>query len=236
MKNRVEYIKYGGSAQGFSIQKIPVTGIKPRYSQAFWETKRDEMLIDNFTEFKRSSELEGYAARTYETNYLINIAEYVEVLNQDEFAYNERPIKTILERLSENYLFNDIGYSYKNSYNWGKRPAHLTDEELEIYGENADLLYDVVILDYGYMYPLYDQKDKLYRCPKCQHRLQWLSNYTALQCTNSGCNLQLSPTEIRRRMNLSYEKLENEITNQFNNLQMPNLTSIEQSITKIGGK
>ena len=190
-------------------------------------------LTDNFAEFKRSPELENFLARTYETNYLINICEYIEVMDQDEFIMNEGSIKTVLARMSENYLFDDIGFTDKNSYNWGRRPAHLNDDERRYYGKYADEVYDVVILDYGYLYPLRDQKEKLFRCPKCSHRLKWNSTFTALGCSNSSCTFQATPMQIRRRMDLSYEDLENQLIAQFNDLKMPNLTRIESELGKI---
>ena len=191
-------------------------------------------LVDNFQEFKRSTELPNYLAKTYETNYLINICEYIEVMDQDKFLINEAGIKKILEDLSKNYLFDDIGFTLKNSYNWGCREAVLTPEEREYYDDDEiDQLYDICILDYGYLYPLHDQKDKLLRCPKCQHKLRWNGAYTALGCTNSQCNFQTSPMNLRRKMNLDLEEMENNLIASLNNLKMPNLSKIEQSLSNI---
>ena len=190
-------------------------------------------LTDNFTEFKRSSELEVWLARTYETNYLVNICEYVEVLDQDDFYINEGSIKQILENIAQNYLFDDIGFTDKNSYNWGKREARLTDDERRQYGSMADEIYDVVVLDYGYLYPLHGQKKELFKCPKCHHELKWNSTYTNLCCTNSACMLQITPTQLRQRMNLDMENLENELIARFNAIRTPNLTKIERELLKI---
>lgn len=191
-------------------------------------------LVDNLTEFKRSSELEVWLARTYESNYLVNICEYVEVLDQDEFYINEGSIKEILQNISQNYLFDDIGFTEKNSYNWGKREAILTDDERRLYGSMADDIYDVVILDYGYLYPLHGQKKELFRCPKCHHELKWNGNFTMLGCTNSGCMLQITPMQLRHRMNLDMEDLENSLIAQFSEIKTPNLAKIEKEILKIG--
>ena len=190
-------------------------------------------LVDNFTEFKRSAELENQLARTYETNYLINISEYVEVLDQDEFFLNEGQIKQVLKNLAQNYIFDDIGFTDKNSYNWGKREAILTDEEKRIYGKDADSIYDVVILDYGYLYPLRGQRDRLMRCPKCHHPMAWNSAFTGLGCTSASCHYQCTPTQFLRHIKLDYEEVENQIIGSFANLQMPNLAKIEQAITKM---
>ena len=187
-------------------------------------------LVDNYTEFKRSKELENYLAKTYETNFLINIVEYIEVMDQDTFIYNEKPIKNVLSQLANNYLFDDIGWTLKNSYNWGKREAKLTEEERSMLGKDVEYIYDICILDYGYLYPLYGQKDELLRCPSCHHKLLWNSNYTGLQCQNSRCNYSCKPMVLRRQMKLDYEKVENSLISSLNNLKMPNLTSIESQL------
>ena len=191
------------------------------------------MLVDNFQEFKRSLELPNYLAKTYETNYLINICEYIEVMDQDKFLINEAGIKSVLEDISKSYLFDDIGFTLKNSYNWGCREAKLTPEERDYYSDDMEYMYDICILDYGYLYPLHDQKDKLLRCPKCQHKLKWNSIYTNLGCTNSQCNFQTSPMNLRRKMNLDYEEMENKLITSLGSLMMPNLTTVEQELSKI---
>ena len=38
-----------------------------------------------------------YLAKTYETNYLINVAEYVLVIDKDTFVHNEEVVKYILK-------------------------------------------------------------------------------------------------------------------------------------------
>ena len=190
-------------------------------------------LVDNHNEYKRSGELENFLARTYETNFLINICEYVEVFDQDDFFLNEASIKEVLKNISENYLFDDIGFAEKTSYNWGRREAILTDDERRLYGDMADEIFDVVVLDYGYLYPLHGQKNDLLRCPKCRHKLTWNMNYTSLECTNNSCRLTISPMNLRKRMDRSYEEMEDQLASSLNNLQMPNLTSIEKELGKI---
>ena len=72
------------------------------------------MCVDNFTEFKRSIEAPEYFVKAYETNMLILVEEYVTLMDKQEFIANENGIKTILEDLSKNYLFEDIGFDLKN--------------------------------------------------------------------------------------------------------------------------
>ena len=184
--------------------------------------------MDNFQEFKRSTELPQFLAKTYESNFLINICEYVEVMDQDKFLLNESTIKEMLTRLSSAYLFEDLGFTLKNSYNWGIRESAYDFDNI-----SDEYTYDICILDYGYLYPLQGQKEKLLRCPKCYHKLRWNSNYTMLACSNNACNLQMGPMDLHRRMDLNYEEMENALVTSLGNLKMPNLTKIEQEITRI---
>ena len=177
-------------------------------------------MVDNLTEFKRSSELPMYLAKCYETNMVINLCEYVSVLDQSQFIVNEEAIKEILKDISKSYLFDDVGYTLKNSYNWGFR------ESKEYPGE-----FELVILDYGYLYPLIGQNVKeLYRCPKCNASLTWDINFTKFKCRGNGCNYQIDPTSIRQRMKLDFEDLENSMISELNHVKMPNLKDIEKSI------
>ena len=190
-------------------------------------------LVDNFQEFKRSIELEAYLAKTYETNFLINICEYVEVMDQDTFLINEREIKMMLKEISKNYLFDDIGFTMKNSYNWGMREAKLTPEERYELDDLIDEIYDICILDYGYLYPLNGQKENLLRCPRCSHKLEWNMNYTSLGCSNSQCKFTATPMQMRRQMKLDFEDMENALTSSLMGIEMPNLTKIEQALASM---
>lgn len=180
-------------------------------------------LTDNFTEFKRSAELPMYLARTYETNLLINVCEYVTIIDQAEFRDNEDSIKDILRDIAKAYLFDDIGFSLKNYCNWGSRWKANGDSEL-------------VILDYGYLYPLMGQNmTQLFTCPKCGSKLKWNANFTSFVCqnTNGRCQVTLSPTTIRHNMKLNFESAENKLMAQFNSMEMPNLDTVEQAIREI---
>lgn len=177
--------------------------------------------VDNLAEFKRSRELPMYLARTYETNYLINVAEYVLVIDKDTFVQNEDSVKMILEDMAKDYLFDDVGYSLKNYCNWGSRFT-TTGETL-------------VILDYGYLYPLFGQnREELFRCPRCGSKLQWNPTYTEFICSGSDgrerCSARFTPMALRRNMKLDFEDLEEKMMAEFNHLQKPNLNKIEKSI------
>lgn len=188
-------------------------------------------LVDNYQEFKRSIELEVYLAKTYESNFLVNICEYVEVMDQDTFLINEKGIRTILKEMSKNYLFDDVGFTLKNSYNWGMREVQLSPEERYELEDIIDEIYDICILDYGYLYPLNGQRDNLLRCPKCHHKLEWNLNFTALGCSNSQCKFTATPMQIRRLMKLDYEDMENALTTKLMGIEMPNLAKIEQALS-----
>lgn len=180
------------------------------------------MLVDNLAEFKRSSELPMYLARTYETNYLINVAEYVLIIDKDTFVHAEDQIKIVLSDLAKNYLFDDVGYNLKNYCNWGTR-----------FTTNGE---DLVILDYGYLYPLFGQnRDELFRCPRCGSKIHWNPSFTEFICTGDNgrdrCSARFSPMAIRRNMKLDFEDLEEKMIMEFNHLDKPNLTKIESSIT-----
>lgn len=180
-------------------------------------------LVDNLTEFKRSQELPMYLARTYETNLLINVCEYVNSIDQIQFRDSESQIKEILSDISKGYLFDDMGFAYKNYMNWGYR--HIYDGTK--YG--ADIL---VVLDYGYLYPLVGQDtDTLFRCPKCGSKLRWNSNFTNFVCSNvTKCQVTMSPTTIRHAMKLDLESEENKLIMKINAMDMPDLDTVEHAL------
>lgn len=163
-------------------------------------------LIDNFTEYKRSGELSEYLVNVYESNMLINIEEYVTVMDADIFEINKDGILKILEDLSRAYLFDDLGFNLKNCYNWGFRAS----------------TGDLVILDYGYLYPLKGQEAAL-TCPKCKAMLKYNSTFTGFICSNKGCNARYNIMDIMRRRNLDMENFENEMISELDHVEMPDL-------------
>lgn len=177
-------------------------------------------LVDNYCEFKRSQELPEYLAKTYESNMLINITEYITVLSQQQFKEQASVIRSVLEDLSRGYLFDDIGYTLKNSMNWGYRDIPGSPE--------------LVILDYGYLYPLDGQEmERLLRCPKCYGQLQWNPSYTGFECTSKKCKYTAKPKEIRDRMSLDLENLETQMLADLNHSQAPDFINIESLVTDL---
>jgi predicted RNA-binding Zn-ribbon protein involved in translation (DUF1610 family) len=169
-------------------------------------------MVDSYTEYKRSGEVPQYLTHVYETNQLIQINEYVTLMDQEEFVRNELGIKEILSELAKAYIFDDCGFTLKNAQNWG-------------YRSNGD----IVILDYGYMYPNIGQERAL-SCPNCHARLEYDSNFTHFVCPNTSCRAKYRVMDIRRRMSLDLENAENKMISTLNNLPLPDMSSIERTI------
>jgi hypothetical protein len=168
--------------------------------------------IDNLTEFKRSSEIPEYSVKVYETNMLISIEEYLTLMDQEEFRENEAGIKEILEDISKAYIFTDIGFTLKNSCNFGYTSQN-----------------DIKILDNGYMYPIRGNEDAL-TCPVCRCQIKYNNNYTSFICSNKECSQKYNFMDIKRRMRFNIEDLENRMIMQLNNLEMPNFDKLNDDI------
>lgn len=178
-------------------------------------------FVDDYCEFKRSLELPEYLAKTYETNMLINVCEYVTVLGQEQFIEMKPVILATLEDISKAYLFNDLGYILKNSMNWGCRHEDTDDAEL-------------CILDYGYFYPLAGQDlNKLFKCPMCGGHLSWNSTYTFFQCDTKACKYTEEPNRIHDRMVTDFEDQENQMLAEIAKVDVPDFINYEQYIADL---
>lgn len=169
------------------------------------------MLIDNFTEFKRSIENPEFIVKCYETNLLILVQEYVTVMDDDEFKANEVPIKMMLKELSEDFIFEDIGFTTKNHTNFG-------------YRANGD----IVILDAGYIYPFGPNREKILTCPKCHNRISYNRDFTGFGCRE--CKTRYSFIDIRRStmaLNKDVEDIENQMISKLNRIEMPDFASFD---------
>lgn len=87
---------------------------------------------DNWNEFNISMLAQPYVTKTYECNGLIAVAEYVNVISKQEFEDSKENIRSILQVLSENFLFCDLSACLKNYLNFGFRDDGM-----------------IVVLDYG---------------------------------------------------------------------------------------
>lgn len=134
--------------------------------------------IDNLNEFILSKEAQPYVTKTYETNGLIAVAEYVTLISYEEFVEKKSKILEILDDISREYLIGDMGWTQKNYANWG-------------YRKNSD---DLVILDFGHMHRLSGEK---LLCKECCSILQYNSTYTKLKCLDCGKEEEFMTIKLR---------------------------------------
>lgn len=143
-------------------------------------------IKDNNNEFDLSEDLQPFVTKTYETNGYILIAEYVNLISENEFIDSKENVREMLKYLSEDWLFSDVGTISKNFCNFG-------------YRNNGDL----VILDYGYFY----RKDpKILFCESDGEKLVYDENFDLLRCTK--CGRKYSVVDIKYRMDISEEEFE----------------------------
>lgn len=138
---------------------------------------------DNWTEFNRTEELQPYVTKTYESNGLIAVAEYVNIISLSDFHENKEMIRNILSILATKYLFADLGAIDKNFRNWGYNDAQ-----------------ELVILDYGY---IFQRDDLLMRCTKCNSSIGYDANYDQMVCKQ--CGSKFSVHDIKEMMECSDE-------------------------------
>lgn len=143
-------------------------------------------LQDNANEFVVSQELQPYVVKTYETNDLISVCEYITVISKEEFIASRDAIRSVLSIIAEGYLLGDVGTVPKNFANWG-------------YRDNGDL----VILDYAYIYPVHGEE---MLCSKDQTLLEYDENFHTLKCPT--CHKKYSFMDVRRRITMEQEEQE----------------------------
>jgi len=179
--------------------------IKDKYIELGPGTNRFAILIDNYVfkialdkwgirdninEFNMSQELQPYVVKTYETNRIISVCEYVTVISKEEFIKKREDIQRILGILADSYLLGDVGTISKNYLNWG-------------YRDNGEL----VILDYAYIYNI---KGDEILCSNCQMEiLEYDENFHNLICPR--CHTKYSFIDIRRKIPSEVETKEAEI-------------------------
>ena len=134
---------------------------------------------DNETEFKMCPKLLDFGAtKTYETNGLIAVAEYVNIITLEEFHMNKNKIRELLNRMSKEYLFADLGVIDKNFRNWG-------------WDDN----YELKFLDYGYVF---ERDENLLRCIYCKNRIVYDLNFNEMIC--SKCRRKFRIHDIKSIM------------------------------------
>lgn len=170
-------------------------------------------LVDNLSEAKRSPECPNFFALTYETNALIAVSEYVGLLDQETFNVNQSTILEMLSELAKQYIFGDMGYTAKNYCNFGYRQATSKRDAT------------LVVLDYAYCHPRFTNEDALI-CPNCGSEIIYNANYTGFRCSNPNCGIEYSYLDIKRRLDTSYENLENMYLSNLSLLDTPDLEDI----------
>lgn len=140
-------------------------------------------IKDNWQEFNMSKELQPYVTKTYECNGLVIVAEYVTLISKQEFLDSRDNIRQMLNIISEDYIFDDIGTISKNYCNYGFN----------------ELGY-LVILDYGYIY----KKERLSMfCDKCGGSIVYNSDYSKLLC--AVCGKTFDVRNVKKRMDTKVE-------------------------------
>ena len=153
--------------------------------------------VDNLHEFIMSSELQPYVTKCYETNELISVSEYVNVMSDKaQFENRKDEIMDILRELeASTSLMLDVGFIPKNMTNWGIRPS---DDR-------------AVILDYGYLYTDLEGINLTCADQTCIKkfgitRLVYTDDYSHMVCPNCGKEVSvlelqsLITTEARSKM------------------------------------
>ncbi len=168
------------------------------YGQYVYKIALDRRgIVDNFSEFKRSRETPQFLAKTYETNGIISVQEYVTTIDPDKFSEYRGHILMALKELSKYYIFGDMGYDPKNYCNIG-------------YRDNGA----VVILDCAYMHPRVGNEEAMI-C-KCGGELAYNNTYTGFKCTR--CGQRWDYIDVKRHLDQNIENLENRTLGGMKNL------------------
>lgn len=138
--------------------------------------------IDNMSEYLRSIEEPDLFAKVYETNRLIAVAEYCNLISLEEFESNKSQIRDMLNYLSTRYVMQDLGTTPKNYCNIGKR-------------DNGQ----IVFIDYAYLYKISGNEEAL-KCALCGSWIEPNNDFTAYRCSNKNCAMPYLTYEILNQM------------------------------------
>lgn len=151
--------------------------------------------VDNLHEFYMSGELYPYVTKSYETNELILVSEYVNVIKtKEEFDDRKIEIIKILRELEDmTSLMLDVGFITKNRTNWGVRVS-----------DNKP-----VILDFAYIYTKLPGIQLACVNKQCREKhgiqmLRYTDNYSAMQCP--ACNRVYGPASFQRMISTDLRK------------------------------
>lgn len=138
--------------------------------------------VDNLSEYLRSIEEPDMFAKVYETNRLIAVAEYCNLISLEEFESRKSEIRDMLNYLSARYVMQDLGTTPKNYCNIGKR-------------DNDKLVF----IDYAYLYKISGNEEAL-RCDMCGSWIEPNADFTAYRCSNKSCAMPYLTFEILNQM------------------------------------
>ena len=182
-------------AEGFDLIGSGTNRIVFRYEGYVYKIALDDLGIrDNITEFKRSMERPEDFAICYETNALVLTQEYVNLFaDENALSIHRNEIRALLRSLSKEYIIQDLGVTPKNYCNYGTRPS---DDS-------------VVILDYGYVYPIVGNED-IMTCG-CGGPIVINEDFAGYHCANPKCGCRYDADAMLRRMNKEPEDIEDSL-------------------------
>jgi hypothetical protein len=184
-------------------------------------------VIDNMIEFCRSQDFEEYLAKTYETNSISNVQEYVKLCSADEFMSMEFQLaaKNILEEITKTHMMDDVCLGSKKNYtNWGYRIL-LEDDMSKNWLKNKH----IVIVDYGYCYDM-RYSPEIMRCSVCGEPLVYNKDFTALVCTNPNKSNRhmVQVSDKRDEMSREMENREIKAIYDMTNIKLPTIDDFSQ--------
>lgn len=166
---------------------------KGRYCYKFALDRRG--IADMLNEARRSVDAPQFLAHCFECCGVAAVDEYVDVLDRETFANPDvkAAILTVLNELSKEFIFGDMGYDSKNYCNIGTRHDSQGRESL-------------VFLDFAYMHPRIGNEEA-FTCIKDGTPLRYNSLFTKYVCPK--CQAEYDYRDILWRLNANKSNFEN---------------------------
>lgn len=203
--SHIPMMRIDNNAKGYYLKKllaeykVPFTSLGSgtnRYGILIdgyaWKFALDDAgRIDNMREFKFGGKLYPDCIKAYEVDYygLIEVTEYVEVMDINTFYEYKNEMREILERISSAFLIGDIGLIGKNHKNWGLR--HTADG------------VEVCMLDYAY---IYDIKSSVFQCSCRRGTIHYTEDFSSFMCP--VCRRRFMFGEIHQKLTPDIQKRE----------------------------
>lgn len=153
-------------------------------------------IADNLNEARRSVDAPQFLAHCFEGCGIIDVAEYVDVMDRETFAKPEvkAAILSVLSELAKEFIFGDMGYDPKNFANIGTRRSQNGDPPT------------LVFLDFAYMHPRLGNEDA-FTCIKDGAPLKYNRTFTKYYCPK--CKAEYDYRDILWRLNSNANNFEN---------------------------